>query len=197
MSNKALRITAKALLVAVYGGFTMTSASAETGCSTLFDFSQPSAVSQWRSVNDNVMGGRSRGGPSVVADGLLFSGSINTNGGGFSSLRASLDIGSLGGMDAIRLEWQPDARRYQLSIQTNVRFRGRPVAYRADIRRLSVGDWSRPTVFFSELKPTVFGQRVRAPAFDPSRASSISLFINDGQDGPFRVAVRTISGCSL
>ena len=39
---------------------------------------------RWRTVNDNVMGGRSRGGFDVDDGVLIFAGSTNTNGGGFS-----------------------------------------------------------------------------------------------------------------
>lgn len=181
------------LLLAILSGISM----ADDACTTLFDFSSPATVGEWRSVNDGVMGGRSRGGPEAIDKAMLFSGVINTNGGGFSSVRAPLAIASLSGKNAFRLDWKPDKRRYQISIQTNVTYRGRPIAYRADIRALASDEWLSPTIFFSELKATIFGQSINAPAFDPDNATRISLFINDGKDGPFRVEVASISACAL
>ncbi|MEM7613048.1 MAG: CIA30 family protein [Pseudomonadota bacterium] len=170
---------------------------ADDTCTALFDFGQPEATDGWRSVNDTVMGGRSRGSASYGDSAMLFSGIINTDGGGFASVRARLPAPGLAGANAIRLRIKPDARTYQVSIQTNVRFRGRPVAYRATIRTLTVGEWSEPTVFFSELTPTVFGQRVNAPVFNPDNASVISLYVNDGLDGPFELVVGEISRCAI
>ena len=50
----------------------------------------PGAELAWQTVNDNVMGGRSRGGHTREGGTLVFAGSTNTRGGGFSSIRASL-----------------------------------------------------------------------------------------------------------
>ena len=46
---------------------------------------------EWRIVNDNVMGGRSRGHFEISEQSLSFFGTTNTNGGGFSSIRSFLD----------------------------------------------------------------------------------------------------------
>lgn len=189
--------TRKALAFIVLWAGCVTNTLANQDCDTLFDFTQSGAFEQWRPVNDNVMGGRSSGGPSAVLGGMRFSGVINTNGGGFSSVRARLPRQALMGMNALRLNWKPDNRRYQISIQTNITFRGRPVAYRSDLRSLTTDAWTQPTVFFSELKPTVFGQRINAPAFEADNARSISIFVNDGKDGPFVATIATISACAL
>ena len=57
---------------------------------------------EWRVINDNVMGGRSLGAVSANGDTLSFSGSLNTNGGGFASIRVSAR--DLLGKDAIVLK---------------------------------------------------------------------------------------------
>ena len=53
----------------------------------IFDFSEDDIHEKWIVVNDNVMGGRSKGGFAFIKNKLVFSGSTNTNGGGFSSIR--------------------------------------------------------------------------------------------------------------
>ena len=61
----------------------------------IFDFTGDKLQEQWVTVNDNVMGGRSKGGFSLKKGKLIFSGATNTNGGGFSSIRtkqADLDL---------------------------------------------------------------------------------------------------------
>ena len=47
-------------------------------------------ANDWSVTVDGVMGGRSSGKLSASDDGLVFSGDINLNGGGFSSIRRSL-----------------------------------------------------------------------------------------------------------
>lgn len=60
------------------------------GCVVLTDFKGANENRRWRMVNDNVMGGRSKGSVTFKGGVLVFSGSINTNGGGFSSVRMYL-----------------------------------------------------------------------------------------------------------
>ena len=61
----------------------------------IFDFTGDKLQERWVTVNDNVMGGCSKGGFSLKKGKLIFSGATNTNGGGFSSIRtkqADLDL---------------------------------------------------------------------------------------------------------
>ncbi len=171
---------------------------AQERCVTLFDFAaDPDDARRWQTVNDGVMGGRSRGGFSVE-DGLIrFSGVINTNGGGFSSIRARVPATSLAGNDVLKLKVRADARDYRVNLQTDVGFRGRPVSYTAPIRVLTPGKWQESTVFLSELQPTVFGQRVSAPPFEPRAASVISIILSDGLDGPFSIDIERVRACRL
>lgn len=56
--------------------------------------------SAWRVVVDGVMGGRSTGNVDFTGDAMVFSGNINLNGGGFSSVRRSysIDLSSYAGV---------------------------------------------------------------------------------------------------
>lgn len=166
-------------------------------CQPLIEIVDADSVELWRSVNDNVMGGRSSGSAFFHEGHLWFAGRINTNGGGFASIRYDLPPGALSGTNAVKLEVLQDARTYEVSFRTSARRFGRPVAFRADIRNPNPGNWSQPTVFYSELKPTVFGRPVRSEPFDPADVRSISVFIADGQDGDFEMALATVSACDL
>jgi NADH dehydrogenase [ubiquinone] 1 alpha subcomplex assembly factor 1 len=168
-----------------------------SACKMLFAFDSSTQDALWQTVNDNVMGGRSSGGADIADGRLLFTGSINTDGGGFSSIRAALPIGVLEGMGLFKLRVFPDARRYQLILQTDALVGGRPVAYRADIQDLRPGEWSDGSVLFSELKPTVFGRQLPGPGFDASRARLLGIIIADARDGAFRFEIKTIQACPL
>ena len=64
------------------------SGAAAGQCVALTEFAAEPGDIRWRTVNDNVMGGRSRGGYRIEDGALRFRGSTNTNGGGFSSIRS-------------------------------------------------------------------------------------------------------------
>ena len=76
----------------------MSLASIEPGtCRTLVDFSDPDEFARWDVINDGVMGGLSKGHIEQVDDALSFTGTINTNGGGFTSLRRTLPESAMAG----------------------------------------------------------------------------------------------------
>ena len=79
----------------------------------LVDFVREEDGPRWQVVNDTVMGGRSRS-QYLIQDGLLrFSGLLNTNGGGFASLRSSPLPLQLSEFALVRLRVLGDGRVYR------------------------------------------------------------------------------------
>ena len=78
----------------------------------LTDFPESTQSLKWRAVNDDVMGGRSKGGFRLEERSLVFEGSTNTDGGGFSSIRSGVGRFDLGNYDGIRLRVRGDGRTY-------------------------------------------------------------------------------------
>lgn len=161
--------------------------------SILVAFQSPAEARAWRTVNDDVMGGRSLGGGVVDRGQLLFTGVINTNGGGFSSVRRQMEPGALDGAQAILLSVKSDGRAYRLIAQTDARFRDRYVSYQAPIPASEVGEWSTVRIPFSDFAPTVFGRSVPASEFSPSKVTELGVIIADNVDGNFALTVRSIS----
>ncbi len=164
-------------------------------CRTIADFGDPTTIDRWQVVNDGVMGGLSRG--NIIQDGgaMGFAGTINTDGGGFSSIQMPAR-GLLDGARMIRVTMRGDARDYQLSLRSDARRWGRSVAYRASLRREPGADgWSVATVSLDKLEPSIFGQRVRAPDFDPAATQLLGFILADGRDGDFAMRVRKIEAC--
>jgi len=139
------------------------------------------------------MGGRSQGG-SVVAEGqLVFTGSINTKGGGFSSVRREMKPGALEGARAFVLSIKSDGRAYQLIARTKTRFGGRYVSYQAAIPMSPQGEWSNVRVSMSDFVPSVFGRVVPASEISPVEVAELGFIIADSVDGDFALRVRSIS----
>ncbi len=158
----------------------------------LVSFQGPAEPQAWRTVNDNVMGGRSSGGAAVADAQLVFSGTLNTRGGGFSSVRRTLSEGALKGGKALTLSVKSDARAYRLIARTDARFLGRHVSYQAAIPPGPSGEWTLLQVPFTDFVPTIFGRRVPAAPFDPAQVNEFGFIIADGLDGPFSIRVRSI-----
>jgi len=166
-------------------------------CTPLTDFSDPAEEQAWRTVNDGVMGGRSSGGWQMAGDALVFAGTINTNGGGFSSVRRDLAPGALAGKMGIVLTAKPDDRSYRVTIRNGERFRGRRISYQAAIPETTPGEPTKVFIPFERFVPSVFGRIVPAPALDPDTADEIGLILSDGRDGGFSLRLSRLSACDV
>lgn len=155
---------------------------------TLFDFDSADEAS-WQVVNDGVMGGRSRGYVAIEDGVLRFTGTLVTQGGGFTSVRTDRSV-DLAGYDGLELRVRGSGRTFEVAVDDGTRRRGRTVSRRAPFETEAA--WSVVRVPFSELGTTIFGQPVSAPPVDLANVKRIGLYILDGIDGPFRLEVDTI-----
>ncbi len=179
------------LLLMTFSGPTLDAAAAE-GDRLITDFTSNTADLDWYVVNDNVMGGRSEGDFTLQSGALSFSGSTNTNGGGFSSIRTKpmrLDLSDHAG---IRLQLRADGRRYTWRLTTGARWRGREVSYWADFDTRQ-GEWQTVTIPFSDFVPRYRGYRLDGPALDPAQISGMGLMIYDKRDGPFVLQLSSVN----
>ena len=150
----------------------------------LTDFTSSSADLGWYVVNDNVMGGRSEGTFDRQEYTLHFAGRTNTNGGGFSSIRADSMRLDLSASSGIRLRIKGDGRRYTWRLATTARWRGRPVSYWADFDTVA-GEWTSVDIPFSSFVPKFRGYRLDGPPLDTSQIAGMGLMIYDNREGPF------------
>ncbi len=163
----------------------------ENKCVTFDDFTTDNQR-RWRMVNDNVMGGRSLGDFAIENYTLLLFGSTNTNGGGFSSIRAPLSDGVLTAYDTIKLRAKSDGRGYQITFRDN-NWQG--VSHRTSLDFTTTNQWEELSIPFSTLTPAFFGRTVAADPFRKQNAREIGIIINDGQDGAFDLQIDAIELC--
>jgi len=162
-------------------------------CIMQLDMNDKGEVSNWRTVLDGVMGGRSTGNRFSQNRHMVFKGSINTNGGGFSSIRRPLAPGSMDGAEALRLRVRQDGRAYRLTFRTNARFRGRSVSYQIAIPQTRTGEWSEMTLPLTDFRTSIFGYEVTAASFDAAQVQEMGIILADGIDGPFQIEIAEIS----
>lgn len=152
---------------------------------TLFTFEQADEA-QWVVVNDGVMGGRSSGFVAVESGSLHFTGTLVTQGGGFTSVRARRTI-DLTGQMGLELRVRGSGRPFEVEVDDGLRTYGRSISRRAAFATAT--EWTLVRVPFSSLQSTIFGRVVNAPPIDLASIRGVGLYIADGKDGPFRLEV--------
>jgi len=160
------------------------------------DFSSESPDLGWYVQNDNVMGGRSEGGFEQGEGELIFAGSTNTNGGGFSSIRTRPFELDLSNFDGIQLRVKGDGRSYIWQLQTNALWRGRRISYWADFDT-TAGEWSTLNIPFSNFFPQFRGYKLDGPELDPGQITEYGVYIYDKKDGPFELHLDSVQGYSV
>ena len=146
---------------------------------------------QWYAQNDNVMGGRSEGGFNILDSELVFSGTTNTNGGGFSSIRTQKFSKDLAQYTGIRVKVRTDGRKYTWSIQTDARWQGRLISYWADFKTIP-DEISEIDIPFSKFAPQFRGFKLDGPTLDPSKITEFALYQYDKTDGPFKLRLISV-----
>lgn len=169
----------------------------------LVDFAVPEEAGRWQTVLDGVMGGRSSGSFVVEDQRMVFTGVLNTNGGGFSSVRRPASDLGLGAApeNGIGLRVRGDGRTYTLRLRQPAPAMRIAASYRAtfateDLRDAGPdGAWQDVFVPYADLRPTWRGRTLDLPPVDLEAVDEIGISIDDKIDGPFHLEVRTIHAC--
>ena len=170
--------------------------------------------SKWSSLNDTIMGGKSQAVCTSGSEGLVFSGHIIEEGGGFVSCRSNqllppLNLSEYKGIE-IQVEGEGRTLKIGVSCKLNTflgtKFMTKGVKWVASIPTNSSGI----TVFripFETLEPSLRAKKIYMPI--KFNSSSITQFqvlhskfglpgkMNDGfKPGPFRILLRAINAYS-
>ena len=163
-------------------------------CIKTIDFTDSNESSQWRVVNDNVMGGRSDGSFSITNSQLRFAGFINTNGGGFSSIRRAVTLPAMNIPQQVKLrvKTRNHLPEYRLIIHTN---QSQFINHRAPLPLLETDDWQELSIKLSDLVPSRFGRVLDGPKLGNTDIRSIGLMRTSKSDGEFELLVDWIKVC--
>ena len=158
----------------------------------LIGFDEPDIETKWITVNDNVMGGRSIGDFSIADGRLVFEGSTNTNGGGFSSIRTRTTDMGLEGTKGLLFRVKGDGRTYISGLRNGVKFGSYDISYWATFK--TTGEWQTVRIPFADYTPTFFGEDIsgRAPDLRADAVTGAEFYIYDKKDGAFRLEIEWI-----
>jgi hypothetical protein len=136
---------------------------------------------EWYRLDDGVMGGQSETIHSCLQDGSLnFEGNINTNGGGFCSIRAPIPNGLPPNTEVIRIRFIGDGKTYKLTLSDGKKSTFGPSlrspSWQADIPSKKDGKEESVTIPFADLLPTWGG----GPRSQPSAEDRAQVKFNAG-----------------
>jgi hypothetical protein len=161
----------------------------------LVNLDDASAVAAWTTVNDPVMGGMSTSRITFGEGALVFSGNISLeNKGGFASARGpeDPDIGRRAvGAKSLRVRALGDGKTYVLKVGTA----GQPWSYiqrfpsEAGVNRT----YELPVEGFEPVGMRLAPAPDAPQTLDPASINQVSIYILDKQQGPFEIAVSTIT----
>jgi hypothetical protein len=153
----------------------------------LLDFSDAVAVSAFRAINDDVMGGVSSSRPRSVEGGLLFEGEVSLDrNGGFASFRGPVRVPE--GAAALVLTVRGDGKRYKLAVK--LEDSNAAVQYQAPFT--APGDWTTLRFVPADFSPSFRGRAMPSPPLVLERARTFGLLISDRQAGPFRIELKDL-----
>ena len=139
-------------------------------------------------MNDNVMGGRSIGGFYLEDDRLVFTGSTNTDGGGFSSVRTTREQPDLDSFRALKLRVRGDGRTYTFRLGTS----DSSISWWSRFSTTGSTDedaWEEIELPFSSFWANRRGQPRDVGPLIPGDIARLGILINDKKDGHFRLEI--------
>ena len=159
---------------------------------TIFDFQTATNTAAWQIVNDDVMGGVSRGGFRLTNGVAVFRGEVSLeNNGGFASVRSLPARHDLAGCDAFVIRARGDGRSYKFSARTARSFDS--AIYQASFTTKK-GEWEEHRLPLAQFVPTFRGRVLSGePPLDPAKVTSVGFLISDKQEGPFQLEVAWIN----
>jgi hypothetical protein len=160
-------------------------------CIVIDSFEDLVEDSAWGVVNDGVMGGLSKGNITINNQNLTFAGNINTNGGGFSSIRRPLTSNILTTGTRITVKAISDGRTYRLT----VREQGSNTSHQAVLPFINSNELQEVSLLLNDLVPTRFGRNIQVRSLTPSKAREIGIILSDGINGPFSLELESIKVC--
>lgn len=180
-----------AAAVALLSLFATDASVAEEEAEILYSFETPDSMLNWRSVNDGVMGGRSKGNFQYSErKTLLFTGDLSLEkGGGFASIRTEPSAMNLEGATGIIVRARGDGRTYRVQLRTDNRM---ATSYRVDLPTAK-GGFSDVLIPFSDFKLQVFGNPVPgSKPIDPADVNSLGFSVADKKAGAFEFEIESV-----
>ena len=155
----------------------------------IFDFNHNANITDWKIVDDVVMGGRSKCQFKIDSDGNgIFSGDVSVeNNGGFSSVRYQFEKINTTKESKVIIRLKGDGKEYQFRIKNN---RNTYYSYITNFK--TSGDWENIIINLKDLYPSFRGQTMNIPNFTGNSLEEIVFLIGNKKNESFTLVLDRI-----
>ncbi|PZX58478.1 complex I intermediate-associated protein 30 (CIA30) [Algoriphagus ratkowskyi] len=154
----------------------------------LYQFDKNITTSDWKIVDDVVMGGMSEGSFKINEAGNgVFEGSVSLeNNGGFSSLRHR-ETFHIQSRKNVRIHLIGDGSTYQFRLKANSSDRH---SYIAEFS--TSGDWETISITLSAMYPAFRGRKLSIGNFDQDQIMEMAFLIGNKKEQQFKLEIKSI-----
>jgi len=156
----------------------------------IFDFNINNNIFNWRTMNDAVMGGKSKSAFYLNEEGKgVFKGVISTkNNGGFSFLRYRFEKLNILGFKKVIIKLKGDGKGYQFRVKTS---KNDQHSYTSFFQ--TSGEWQTMEINLSELLPVFRGIKLKMPNFSEGQFEEIGFLIGNKINEKFELVIDRIT----
>ncbi|MGV9003876.1 CIA30 family protein [Flavobacterium sp.] len=156
----------------------------------IYDFTTASNPSDWRIINDSVMGGVSQGTFKIDTDGNgIFEGEVSVeNNGGFSSVRNEITKVKVLPGAKVCLRVKGDKKEYQFRVKDNIS------SYYSYVTTFKTsGEWEEIEIPLKDLHPSFRGRKLELPNFSKDCFEEIVFLIGNKKNEHFKLMIDKIT----
>ena len=156
---------------------------------TIFNFTKGINIKNWRTVNDDVMGGISSSSFKLSKAGHgIFQGDVSTeNNGGFSSVRYTMNEIAIKESTTIRIKVKGDGKNYQF------RLKNKTSDYFSYITTFSTNDeWQVIELKLKDFYASFRGRKLDLANFNKKEIGQVAFLIANGKDEAFKLEIDKI-----
>ncbi|MDG1728814.1 MAG: CIA30 family protein [Algibacter sp.] len=156
---------------------------------TLFDFDSKSDISNWKIVDDVVMGGRSKGNFKIndAGNGFFFGDVSLENNGGFSMVQYRFDTKKTDPYSKVCIKLKGDGKTYQFRIKEN------DSDYYSYVVSFDTSkDWETIEIPFKNMYPAFRGRKLDTPNFSGKQMEMIAFLIGNKNAEVFNLEIENI-----
>jgi hypothetical protein len=166
--------------------FLMLSSFTQTNTDEIYKFTTSTKVSEWRIVNDGVMGGISKSSLMLNDFGNgQFMGHVSlANNGGFASIQLNKTIQLANEIKFVLLRIKGDGKSYEFRLKSQI---SQSESYVHQFT--TTGEWEIIKLPMSEFYPQFFGRKLNTPNFNFKSIEQLSFLIANKQEEDFRLMI--------
>ncbi|MFD0836886.1 CIA30 family protein [Mariniflexile aquimaris] len=155
----------------------------------IFDFNTQSDISNWNTINDMVMGGKSNSAFTLNDLGFgVFSGMVSLeNNGGFSMVQYNFETKNVADFTKVCLRIKGDGKTYQFRIKSKASDKH---SYIAAFK--SETDWTTIEIAFNSMYPAFRGKTLNMPNYEGNHMEQIAFLIGNKKEESFTLVIDSI-----